>query len=324
MTVVAFFGLKGGQGKTTLAHHLTWMFSDLDVRVVAADLDPQGDLTQRFLGMDRTAELREEETVYGSLKGLLGGDIAAGEPHIVAPGDRVGLLAGGIALWSLASVFEEAWTLALAGDIEACVALTAVRRLLKAAGERHGAPLVVVDLAPGLGPLNRAVLAAADHLVIPIVPDALSLKALRFTGESLDLWSTQWQARRRWIPDAEQSRHEGARPLGYVVHMLPVYAGRPVTASQHVMRELPAEYGRWIARSPDLGPRPPELDDNCLGVISPMSVLVPTAADANKPVFHLTPADGAIGSTMKAVQRFRSEFESVARNIAGRIDLPLA
>ena len=39
--VVAFFSNKGGVGKTSLVYHLAWMFSDLEVRVLAADLDPQ-------------------------------------------------------------------------------------------------------------------------------------------------------------------------------------------------------------------------------------------------------------------------------------------
>ena len=47
--LVAFFNNKGGVGKTSLVYHLAWMYADLGVRVVAADLDPQANLTAAFI-----------------------------------------------------------------------------------------------------------------------------------------------------------------------------------------------------------------------------------------------------------------------------------
>ena len=46
--VVAFFNNKGGVGKTSLVYHLAWMYADLGLRVMAADLDPQANLTSAF------------------------------------------------------------------------------------------------------------------------------------------------------------------------------------------------------------------------------------------------------------------------------------
>jgi chromosome partitioning protein len=48
--IIAFLNNKGGVGKTTLVYHLAWMFADLGVRVLAADLDPQANLTAAFFG----------------------------------------------------------------------------------------------------------------------------------------------------------------------------------------------------------------------------------------------------------------------------------
>ncbi len=47
--VIAFFNNKGGVGKTSMVYHLAWMFSDRGLRIVAGDLDPQGNLTAAFL-----------------------------------------------------------------------------------------------------------------------------------------------------------------------------------------------------------------------------------------------------------------------------------
>ena len=51
--VIAFFNNKGGIGKTSMVYHLSWMFADRGMRVIAADLDPQCNLTAAFLDDDR-------------------------------------------------------------------------------------------------------------------------------------------------------------------------------------------------------------------------------------------------------------------------------
>ena len=53
MKTIAFFNNKGGVGKTTLVYHLSWMYAELGYSVVAADLDPQANLSAVFLSEDR-------------------------------------------------------------------------------------------------------------------------------------------------------------------------------------------------------------------------------------------------------------------------------
>ncbi len=38
--VIAFFNNKGRLGQTSLVYHLSWMYVELGLRVVVADLDP--------------------------------------------------------------------------------------------------------------------------------------------------------------------------------------------------------------------------------------------------------------------------------------------
>lgn len=49
MKTIAFFNNKSGVGKTTLVYNLAWMFAELGLSVVVADLDPQANLTSMFL-----------------------------------------------------------------------------------------------------------------------------------------------------------------------------------------------------------------------------------------------------------------------------------
>jgi ATPases involved in chromosome partitioning len=36
--IIAFFNNKGGVGKTSLVYHLSWMYADLGLNVLASDL----------------------------------------------------------------------------------------------------------------------------------------------------------------------------------------------------------------------------------------------------------------------------------------------
>ena len=77
MKTIAFFNNKGGVGKTSLVYHLAWMYAELGLTVVAADLDPQANLTSMFVDDERLEEVwldgDHSGTVYGALQPLLDG-----------------------------------------------------------------------------------------------------------------------------------------------------------------------------------------------------------------------------------------------------------
>ena len=66
MKTIALFNNKGGVGKTSLLYHLAHMFALRGRRVVAADLDPQANLSGMFLQDDRIEALwRQSRENYG-------------------------------------------------------------------------------------------------------------------------------------------------------------------------------------------------------------------------------------------------------------------
>ena len=69
--IIAFFNNKGGVGKTSLVYHLSWMYADKGLKVLAADLDPQANLSAAFLEEERLEEFWPDgdhsKTVYGSI-----------------------------------------------------------------------------------------------------------------------------------------------------------------------------------------------------------------------------------------------------------------
>ena len=81
--VIAFFNNKGGVGKTTLVYHLAWMFAHLGKRVLAADLDPQANLTSAFLDEETQESLFEQENRAATIFDCL-------RPLIKGTGDKIG------------------------------------------------------------------------------------------------------------------------------------------------------------------------------------------------------------------------------------------
>ena len=74
---------------------------------------------------------------------------------------------------------------------------------MQRSAEVNKADLILVDLGPNLGALNRAGLIASDFVVIPLSPDLYSLQGLRNLGPTLRRWRRDGQIAsaesRKWI-----------------------------------------------------------------------------------------------------------------------------
>ena len=113
MKTIAFFNNKGGVGKTSLVYHLAWMYADLGIEVVAADLDPQANLTSMFVDDDRLEQLwpdgSHSQTVYGAIQPLLEGTGDIAEPHVEHVAEKIGVLAGDLALSASEDELSSQW-----------------------------------------------------------------------------------------------------------------------------------------------------------------------------------------------------------------------
>ena len=328
MKTVAFFNNKGGVGKTSLVYHLAWMYADLGLNVVAADLDPQANLTGMFLDEKRVETLWAEEgarkTVYGSLTPLLEGTGDIAPPYVMEAAPGVSLLVGDLSLSSAEEELSAQWPLCLDRRPRAFRVLSALWRILSAAAERSAAPLVLVDVGPNLGALNRAALVTADRVVVPLAPDLYSLQGLKNLGPTLRRWRSEWRDRRARNPVADLRISKGSmEPIGYVVLQHAERLDRPVQAYARWMDRIPGVYRRAITgeTTPD-GATIGE-DGNCLATLKHFRSLMPLAQDARKPMFFLKAGDGARGGHMKNVKKCYDDFAQLARIIAERCGVSL-
>ncbi len=322
--VVAFFNNKGGVGKTTLVYHMAWMMAELGISVLAVDLDPQANLTSVLLDETRVEQLwegGERQSVYGALAPLLEGEGGVAAPHVEEVSSNLRLVPGDLLLSGAEQELSAQWSRVLDGERRAFRVESAFAQVIRFAVEATGASIVLVDVGPNLGAVNRAAMVASDRVVVPLAPDLYSLQGLRNLGPALVRWRAEWNERKLkvpqptdWIPGGEM------QPIGYVVLQHSVRMDRAVGAYDRWMRRVPSEYRTSVLQQGATEASAAD-DPECLGLVKHYHSLIPMAQEARKPVFLLRSADGAIGAHQQAVQAAYRNFQDLATRILERIEL---
>ncbi|MHC1595015.1 MAG: ParA family protein [Methanotrichaceae archaeon] len=281
-------------------------------------------VSEHFLEEDRIEELwlgdPHTRTVYGSIEPLLRGvgDILD-DPYVEEIEDRIHLLAGDLSLSRFEDELSQQWPLCLDRKERAFRVISAFWRLLMRSAEKVEAEIILVDLGPNLGAINRSALVASDYLVVPLVPDLFSIQGLRNLGPTVRRWRTEWKDRLDRNPVRDLILPSGRiEPIGYIVMQHAVRLNRPVKAYERWMARIPKVYAEEVMGQEASPERTIESDPNRLGQIKHYQSMMPMAQEAHKPIFHLLPADGAIGSHYKAVQDARENFRELADEIAKR------
>ncbi len=320
MRTIAFFNNKGGVGKTSLVYHLAWMFADRGIETLAVDLDPQANLTSMFLNEERLEELwpdgEHPDTVYGAIRPILRGVGDIAEPHIEKITDMLGLIPGDLGLSRFEDKLSDAWPRCQLGDESAFRTMTAFHRLVQHGADR-GAELVLIDVGPNLGAINRSALIASDQVCLPLAPDLFSLQGLKNLGPTLNEWREVWKELLQKAP-ADVPMPKGAmQPVGYIVMQHGIRDSRPVKAYQRWLDKIPQVYRGSVLNEAVTGNMPALADDPyMLALLKHYRSLMPMAMEANKPIFFLKSADGAIGSHQEAVASCYKDFEKLAAKIA--------
>jgi chromosome partitioning protein len=328
MKTITLFNNKGGVGKTSLVYHLAWMYADLGLNVLAADFDPQANLTSMFVDDDRLEELWPESgprlTIYEALRPLFDGTGDVTLPHVedFAPG--LGLVVGDLSMSAAEDELSSQWPDCLDRKPRAFRVLSALWRALRLAADERGASLVLVDVGPNLGAFNRAALVGADRVVVPLAPDLYSLQGLRNLGPTLRRWRIEWEDRLSRNPVEGLDLPSGRMtPVGYVVMQHAVRLDRPVHAYARWMERIPCVYREAVLDEKPQTTLTIDSDPNCLATLEHYRSLMPLAQEARKPMFHLKPADGALGGHATAVQYCYADFRELAQVIAERSGVAL-
>lgn len=322
MKTIAFFNNKGGVGKTSLVYHLAWMFADKGIKTLAVDLDPQANLTSMFLNESRLEQLwpdgEHPDTVFGAIRPILKGVGDVVKPHIETITDRLGLIPGDLGLSRFEDKLSGAWPLCHNSDESAFRTMTAFHRLVQH-GAAKGAELVLIDVGPNLGAINRSALIASDQVCLPLAPDLFSLQGLKNLGPTVNDWRGVWKELLKKAPIDVPMPKGAMQPIGYIVMQHGIVNSRPVKAYKRWLDKIPKTYRESVLLE-DVTDSVPVVDNDPykLALLKHYRSLMPMAMEANKPIFFLKSADGAIGAHLEAVASCYKDFEKLASKIAAK------
>jgi cellulose biosynthesis protein BcsQ len=320
MKTITFFNNKGGVGKTTTVYHVAWMLSELGIKTIAVDLDPQSNLTSMFLSNSRLESVydgNEPITVLDAIIPIVNGDPAV-PAHIEVINDNLGLILGNLALSTFEDRLSDAWLKCLNKDIYSFRITSIFKTIIEQAAQSFNADIVLIDVGPNLGAINRAVTISSDYIIMPVASDLFSLQGIKNLGTTLKAWKEEWKQRTDLrLPNLSVSiPQNAARPIGYIIMQYSVKErSNPVKSYLKWANRIPGIFREFVLGEADNSNNNIESDINCIAMLKHFRSLAPMSMEAHKPIFLLKPADGAIGAHLYAVQKASEEFKSLTEAI---------
>jgi len=301
------------------------MFAELGYRVVAADYDPQANLTAMSLKEMDLLKIEDDEieSIYDVVAPLIskGSGVVPKTVEIV---NGFALLPGDLELSNVEDALSAEWTRCLSDSVldreRAFRVTTSLSRAASAAGEAYEADVVLVDVGPNLGAINRSALLGADAVVVPVAPDIFSLKGLTNVGRGLGEWRKGWDRRLENAPPPEDDNWPAGEmnPLGYVVSRFSTYAGERAAHFRRWINRVPTVFHQDVLNEPGPYSISVEEDTARLAWLKDYRSLMPMAQEARKPIFLLKPGDGAIGGHQQAVLSAYADFKDLAETVLSR------
>ena len=155
MTTLAVFHIKGGVGKTAAAVNLSYLAAQSGAPTLICDLDPQGSATYYF---------RVKPKVKAAEKIFLKGGKHIARNIKGTDYEHLDLLPADISYRHLAITLEQV--------------KQSKQRLRNILEPLHAAyAYIILDCPPNMTLIAENVFIAADHLLVPVVPSTLALRA---------------------------------------------------------------------------------------------------------------------------------------------------
>jgi cellulose biosynthesis protein BcsQ len=335
---LAFINNKGGVGKTTLSCNMAYHLSqNAKMRVLFVDLDPQCNATQLLISDDQwdnifgtQTDFNDRRTILYTLSNVRRGDSGIESGYEVTRSERFKLdvLPGHPGLALLEDTFSSSWEAFQTGDLGGARRTHWVNQLIATAS---GYDIVMIDVGPSLGALNRTVLIGSDYFVTPTAADLFSLFALENIGEWIQTWSKRYargveQVKEAFPEEAEETlpKYGGlnATYLGYTIQQYVTKARggelRDVHAYDRYKRQIPTKAKR-LATAVGTPVKSSRVDRLSLGIVPHMFSMVPLAQAHHAPIASLTQADGLRGAQFSQQSRYAEQLDEIGRRLARRL-----
>lgn len=339
------FNNKGGVGKTTLTCNLaSFIAMNFNKRVLVVDCDPQCNSTQLIMGVEASAELylstnntistikdvlqpiedgdstiNTNLTFLKSSENRFGVDLLPGHPYFAIIEDRLGAAWGQLRARDRQGFRQTNWNTLLCNHLE---------------GKYD---LVMFDLGPSLGSINRSVLMGCQHFLTPLGSDVFSIIGVKNISAWLNNWiedyDHSWSA---LTPNDKEDLQTKFSVLdkpritnGFVGYTVQLYItksyGKERRATKayeaiigdvgnEIKKSLKSFYCDNLVKSPQ---------NSKLGDIQHLYSLVPLAQKKSVPIHGLTSNDGLVGSQFSAVREFSNKIKPIAENLLKNLGMPI-
>ena len=331
MKKITLFNHKGGVGKTTLTINLASALADTGLKVMLVDADPQCNLTAFFLNeKDLDALLGESsgddlgETLWGAIKPVTRGRGGVREIPIkeLYGSKQEFLIPGDVLLAEHEEMLSRAWVDSFSRSERGYDVMCAISDAVNLLAKKIQADVVLFDVGPNIGPLNRAVLLDSDYFITPVGADLFSLRALATVGRAIAQWINDWKTVLSLATAGQKARLLRGEPkyLGYITSAYKVVAGR-IATDPHAMWEAkiaPRVKQRVVDELKKIDPQlVPFETTNKLGSIKNFHSLAPRAQEVGLPIPYLK---GHVNpGHMGQVNEARRQFDILAKEIIRRI-----
>ena len=329
MKKLVLFNHKGGVGKTTLTVNIAAALGDLGHKVLLVDADPQCNLTSFYLEEKQIDELLGQsdddeagETLWSSIKPVVRGRGGIQSISSYETGDEmVEIVPGDVLLANYEENLSSAWTEAFARSERGYDVLRALSDSVNDVARSCDADIVMYDVGPNVGPLNRVVLLDADYFITPVAADLFSLRALSTVGLAVSRWITDFRTIRDLAADKNLLLKGDPEYLGYITSAFKVNVGRRASnphaqwenkiasrVSTRVVDVLAAADSSLVPTS-----------GNKIGSVKHYQSLAPSAQENGVPIARLT---GLVNSGYNpTISEAKRQFEHLAQEISNRMGM---
>lgn len=322
MKSITFFNNKGGVGKTTLLCNIAAYLSiEKHMKVLVIDADPQCNATQYMFDDERLAYLYNETstfTIFSVVRPLAQGKGYSRDVRIHrSVRFKVDVIAGDPRLALTEDLLARDWGTAISGDVRGIRTSMLFAELLQRYNEYD---IVLIDVGPSLGSINRSVLLASGYFLSPMATDIFSLKAIENIAEWFSDWTKRWKVgldnMDAEIDDLPVALTDRVKFAGYVTQQYISKTDssgtrRAVSAYEKIITQVDDLIDKNFSGAIDVA-RPGSAN---LGSIPNLYSLIPMSQTSRAPIFSLSSVDGVRGAHFAKVKDSKRIIGHVADNM---------